>query len=249
MQFSINKMLVAVGISLAMVASATPIVDGAVTVVTKVGNSPAATGVLVPQLAASKVAEAPDVVLPLPTNYCSTALYHINQHRQNHSASLNTYNASLATFASVNISSCQVYPGDQPGENFFGLWAQGTNTLNRAQATVLGIDSWYNEEPAYVNATSNFTVAPSFSNFENWGHFTQLVWKTSTSVGCSATLCGAGTPFANSLPGFHADFAWAVVCAWAPSGNIPPASNWVTNVTPPLGQARDNLTIANNAAC
>jgi pathogenesis-related protein 1 len=44
------------------------------------------------------------------------------------------------------------------------------------------------------------------------GHYTQLVWRTTTEVGCATKLCNAGTPRA-----FH---FW--VCNYLPAGNSVP---------------------------
>jgi hypothetical protein len=94
------------------------------------------------------------------------------------------------------------------GENVFG----GYNTLAD------GIDAWGLER---VNYNWN---DPGFS--ESTGHFTQIVWKATTQVGCSRTLCG------KSLPPFPSLFAvrrrlmgekaggWWVVCHYSPPGNV-----------------------------
>lgn len=47
------------------------------------------------------------------------------------------------------------------------------------------------------------------------GHFTQLVWKNTTQVGCSRKECNAGQQ------GGHGDApGWYVVCEYAPAGNV-----------------------------
>lgn len=45
---------------------------------------------------------------------------------------------------------------------------------------------------------------PSFS--EETGHFTQLVWKDTTTVGCDSRLCGTQ--------------GWYLVCEYWPRGNV-----------------------------
>jgi hypothetical protein len=64
------------------------------------------------------------------------------------------------------------------------------------------IDAWGLERESY-----NFN-SPGFS--EQTGHFTQLVWKSTTSVGCGRVDCNGsgGTP------------GWYVVCEYWPAGNI-----------------------------
>lgn len=60
------------------------------------------------------------------------------------------------------------------------------------------MEAWGNEEEKY-----NFND-PGFS--EETGHFTQLVWKTTTTVGCGRKLCGTR--------------GWFVVCEYWPRGNV-----------------------------
>lgn len=46
--------------------------------------------------------------------------------------------------------------------------------------------------------------SPGFS--EQTGHFTQLVWKATTAVGCGSRLCGTR--------------GWYLVCEYWPRGNV-----------------------------
>ena len=56
---------------------------------------------------------------------------------------------------------------------------------------------------AHVHCSPQYTQEEPFYNWnlpgfaEKTGHFTQLVWKETTQVGCGLTFCppGAGSPF------------------------------------------------------
>jgi pathogenesis-related protein 1 len=91
------------------------------------------------------------------------------------------------------------------GENI----AAGAPTLTIAGANMGWIDD---EEPAYDYATNtcNTSVAPEC------GHYTQIVWKTTTSVGCALVTCNTNTPFD---PKYGSKWGYAV-CDYAPPGNI-----------------------------
>jgi hypothetical protein len=60
-------------------------------------------------------------------------------------------------------------------------------------------DLWYNDEmllfPAY--GVNDLPTGPN-SNFQNWGHFSQLVWKGSREIGCWTARCGPGTSIGGS---------------------------------------------------
>lgn len=48
-------------------------------------------------------------------------------------------------------------------------------------------NSFYNNElPKYPQFG---TDTPDMTNFEEWGHFSQFVWKTTISVGCYTAIC------------------------------------------------------------
>ncbi len=50
---------------------------------------------------------------------------------------------------------------------------------------------FYNGEVNYFNGLYG-QENPDFTNFEHWGHFSQIVWKSTTSVGCYTQYCSGG---------------------------------------------------------
>lgn len=72
-------------------------------------------------------------------------------------------------------------------------------------------DMWYNGEidlflPEYYGQAN-----PDFTNFDSWGHFSQMVWLATEEVGCASQYCDAGTIF----PEFG---SWFTVCNYGPEG-------------------------------
>ena len=55
------------------------------------------------------------------------------------------------------------------------------------------VDMWYkgyppyvpNESELYKQETNNYTKPPNDANYTKWGHFTQVLWKSATKVGCA----------------------------------------------------------------
>lgn len=70
---------------------------------------------------------------------------------------------------------------------------------------------WYNGEVDLYPSSSYGQANPDFSNFEGWGHYSQMVWIGSTKVGCAAQYCPAGT----MEPSMG---AWFSVCNYYPAG-------------------------------
>jgi Cysteine-rich secretory protein family len=117
-----------------------------------------------------------------------------NHFRDQHNATSLTWNTSLADAASSWASKCQwKHSGGPTGENL----ALGYPDMTSA------IDAWGIERDLY-----DFNVPTGFSKAT--GHFTQLVWKDTTSVGCAAVDCNSK----NSLKGY------VVVCEYWPPGNM-----------------------------
>jgi len=70
---------------------------------------------------------------------------------------------------------------------------------------------WYYGEVDNFLPSYYGEATPDMTYFESWGHFSQVVWKGSTTVGCASQFCAAGTIFV----GFE---SWFTVCNYVPPG-------------------------------
>ena len=119
-----------------------------------------------------------------------------NTYRSKHCVPALTWSAQLATAAQTWANGCKrddknpknFAHSDVPGENL--AWGTGLSAKG-------AVDLWYSEIGKY-----NF-AAPVWSN--GVGHFTQVVWRNSTQIGCAAASCSGQT-------------YW--VCRYAPPGNF-----------------------------
>lgn len=126
--------------------------------------------------------------------FTSAILNSTNTYRLQHSASNLTYNSTLSSFAASYLAKVKgtctfAHSGGPYGENL----ALGYPDVVRS------IDAWGDERRGY-----NFDN-PGFD--EATGHFTQLVWKNTTTVGCGRVDCGEGK-------------GWYLVCEYWPRGNV-----------------------------
>lgn len=169
--------------------------------------------------------------------------YHHNIHRASHTGTPTvSYDTTLAGYAATVASSCVFAHSLSPGGGGYGqniaAYGSSDSTLSsqlpRTFAARAITNSWYNGEfnaflPSYYGEAT-----PDISNFDNWGHFSQVVWKASTQVGCASHYCAAGTIF--STLG-----SWFTVCNYAGAGNVGGeyGDNIGTPLAPlaPLGQA------------
>ena len=88
------------------------------------------------------------------------------------------------------------------GENIAG----GAPTQTVANA----VGVWIAEQASYDHATNACTGG------KDCGHYTQIVWSTTTGVGCAQESCTTGSPF-GAYAGSQWDFE---VCDFSPPGNI-----------------------------
>jgi uncharacterized protein YkwD len=114
-----------------------------------------------------------------------------------------TWNAQAQAFAQAWADQCQWRhnPAASPtwGENLFA--SSGATTPTQV------VSVWAAEASDYDYATN--TCAPG----KSCGHYTQLVWRATTSVGCATRTCTVNSPFGGG--DWH---LW--VCNYAPPGNV-----------------------------
>jgi hypothetical protein len=92
------------------------------------------------------------------------------------------------------------------------------------------VNQWYSEETAFAAAgLYNNPSPPSTVGGTEILHFTQLVWKDSTSVGCAVQACPVDTIFQPDSQGRHY-YAWYTVCNYYPAGKGVP-SPWILHCT------------------
>ena len=89
-------------------------------------------------------------------------------------------------------------------ENSFGenLYAAVGSTPTPGEV----VDSWVSEDADYDYASNSCSAV--------CGHYTQVVWRNTVSVGCAAVTCTVNSPFGGSDPWIN----W--VCNYDPAGNF-----------------------------
>lgn len=193
----------------------------------------------VASVAAPTVAPAPQVQVQAPSSgdYISTALYHHNVHRANHSASALSWDGELASYALKTAQTC-VFAHDMGegsagyGQNLaaYGV-SGGVSSLNKATLVADAItNQWYYGE--YLNMPYG-QDSPSMGGPE-FLHFTQVVWKSSSTVGCATVECPAGSIFSYA--------SLYTVCDYKSAGNM--MGQFTSQVSQPMGQTGVSANIS-----
>ena len=113
-----------------------------------------------------------------------------NQLRSRHCVPLLAWSERLATTAQQWANACDFrHSGNGLGENL----AMGTSGAYPPDAQ---IQSWYDEVGQYDFASGGFSSGT--------GHFTQVIWRSTTEVGCGVATCGGED---------------MLVCNYSPPGN------------------------------
>jgi hypothetical protein len=87
--------------------------------------------------------------------------------------------------------------GQNQGEN---IWIGTTGAFSLAQM----VDSWGQEQQYFQNGT--FPNVSTTGNWSDVGHYSQIVWRGTTSVGCAGATGSDGN--------------YRLVCRYSPQGNI-----------------------------
>ncbi|KAF2173465.1 hypothetical protein M409DRAFT_61858 [Zasmidium cellare ATCC 36951] len=119
-------------------------------------------------------------------SYQQGAVYHHNLHRANHSAPNLVWDTTIAATAMKIAKTCNfAHQMDIDAGGYGQNLAAGIPATN---ITYVVTDMWYNSE---VNAylPSYYGSEPSSSEFGKYGHFSQVVWKGTTRLGCATKDC------------------------------------------------------------
>ncbi|MDJ0677490.1 MAG: CAP family protein [Calothrix sp. MO_167.B42] len=141
------------------------------------------------------------------------ALSKHNTLRQRHGSPALTEDSGLTNLAQdwaqqlANTGQMQHRPNNQYGENIYYAWSSQPGFDVNGEVPV---QAWYDEDEDYDYNN------PGFSS--QTGHFTQVVWKNSTKVGCGKAKSVDGKVF--------------VVCNYDPPGNV--QGQFSQNVLPVL---------------
>ncbi|GAA5878010.1 hypothetical protein JCM3774_005979 [Rhodotorula dairenensis] len=138
----------------------------------------------------------------------SAVLNEHNRFRALHAAPAMTWSEPLASAAAKWAAKC-VFQHSQGAVGSYGEnLAASAGGAGGVTAALQGISAWEAEAPQYTPSNPNYS------------HFTQMVWKASTQLGCAQQVCPPGTLFDAAYgPSYY------LVCEYNPPGNVYPASN------------------------
>lgn len=128
-----------------------------------------------PEQPSAPVIKEPEA--PADDSIQAQALAAHNEKRARHGAPPLVWDNAMADFAKSVSSTCVFkHSGGPYGENL----AAGYSSVAAA------IEAWYDEESLYNYSAGQFSSAT--------GHFTQMVWKGATKIGCACVPCNNQTP-------------------------------------------------------
>lgn len=180
-----------------------------------------------PSSTKEKEASKPTGYGAAPTDYKDLVVYHHNIHRANHSVPDVEWDDELYSCAQEIAASCvYAHNTDAQGGGYGQNIAAGVEPAN---VSAIISDLFYNGEEPYF-ASQYGQDDPDMTEFEKWGHFTQIVWKDTTHVACATQHCPGG--LANTGSGVSPYFT---VCNYKGPGNY--AGEYAANVLKPIGQA------------
>jgi pathogenesis-related protein 1 len=128
-----------------------------------------------------------------------------------------SWSAVLETSTQIHADLCVYGHSGTPGvgENIYAF-ASIPDPVPKPPPSFVVV-TWESERAFYAYATNTCSPPPIPGTC---GHYTQEVWRSSTSIGCGVKYCEINSPFG---PGFPHWYFW--VCQYSPAGNVNPAVN------------------------
>jgi len=116
-----------------------------------------------------------------------------------------TWNSAVATIAQTYSNTCVYQHSGRLGygENLFAAASSEPRSSVTMKDAVI---DWFGEQPHYNYAKNTCSGV--------CGHYTQVVWATTSQVGCGLTRCTQNSPFGQRYPNWY-----FVVCNYLPAGN------------------------------
>ncbi|ETN36707.1 uncharacterized protein HMPREF1541_08985 [Cyphellophora europaea CBS 101466] len=165
----------------------------------------------------------------IPSDYAKNMIDAHNSHRRNHSATALTWSDELADIAQKIGESCVYAHDTKTGGGGYGQNIGAGIIPSRGAAMITNY--MYNGE---FDLYPGYGSEPNMELFEKWGHFSQIVWKNTSQVGCATVHCPGG--LANTGNNISPHFT---VCNYRPAGNL--ADLYTDNVLQPNGE--DMITL------
>ncbi|KIV86526.1 hypothetical protein PV11_02133 [Exophiala sideris] len=161
------------------------------------------------------------------SSYESSILESHNIHRRNASVADLVWSDDMATIAAEIAASCVYAHDTSTGGGGYGQNIGAGSPPSGVPAMIT--NEMYNDEIGWYPLPYG-QANPDMTNFEHWGHYSQIVWKSTTSVGCATQYCPNG--LANTGSGVSPYFT---VCNYSPPGNY--GGEYGDNVLQPGGEA------------
>jgi len=122
------------------------------------------------------------------------------------------------------------------GENLYWSWTSAQISTNEVPLYgKLAAEGWYSEMKyfSYGGPDAGYDKCPmrNRDGYEQIGHLTQMLWDTTTDLGCDYALCNGG------------GMSIVVACVYGPGGNWYGEAPWNTTVHCQLNQFSENILL------